>query len=203
MNTDNTYLHRRIEFIQDVLDNPSKFDIPHPEGNSRPAYSISKDEIDYLNLDNTISKHMLNQEVNHKKLLFGAHKFQSSETILTDFQYDGCFLDYCFVQYCDGLQIPYAIGLEVDEPFSGWWAGHPRITMPSSTYSLTRASLFFVTPKQIFVQYYGLHSDLPQAEKFENIVLFNLWIQEMKDNERHIFQMKIKHPFKRHLEDLK
>jgi hypothetical protein len=206
MNIDKTYLQRRIEFIQDILDNPSQLDVPHPKGYFPPANSFIEPLYEHLILDNTISIHILSHIAKLDKLLFSAHKFQTSETILTDFEYDKCRVDYCFVYDNDGLQQPYAIGIETDEPFNGWWARHPKVTLPLTTNPIRNIPLFFVTQKQIFVQFYGLHSDLPRADKLDGIPQFIEWLKGMKlsasdvfKGRNGIYEFESEHPLHKHL----
>lgn len=97
MNTDKTYLQRRVAYIQDILDNPSQFTEPKPDG-YYPPYGFIEPLYEHLLLDNTISSHLLTQQINPNKLLFKAHQFQKHETTLTDFEYDGCSVVYCFDQ---------------------------------------------------------------------------------------------------------
>jgi hypothetical protein len=205
MNTDKTYLQRRVAFIQDILDKPSEYEVPHPKKSTKLIHCISEETKEHLKLDIAISNHIWDNKIDQDKLLFSRHQFKEPETTLTNFEYAGCFVDYCFVHLSNGLLKPYAIGLDIDDPFNGWWGPPQKIKLkyPTDYYTFSGTPLFFISQDQIFVQFYGIYSCRPNSNLLENVTLFNSWLEEMRLCERSIFRIHQQHPLKEGLINIK
>ena len=202
MNIDIEHLQRRVAHIQDLIDNPSQLDIPNYDSN-RPwhNYEIGETEITLLHLDNAISKSILNKpNVDKSKLLLSKQLFKTiGHNLLTDYLIgieDGehWLVDYCFYNTIEGVQYPYALGVDVEDDFNGWWVHNPKVSTHSSLeigkfriYRHFYTPIFFVTSKTIFVAS-CLAQCYPMAERLEDDRKFASWLIETKNNGANILQ---------------
>jgi hypothetical protein len=214
INSNKEYLNRRIKHLKDLWNDPHRLALNYnplvePLGSLGWAFDSAEFLFTLVHLDNSISRAIIEAPLDREKLLFRTHKLIPSSSVVTNFTIGDengkhWIADYCFFSIYEGVQYPYAIGIDImdtaaDETLDirklhfmkdkEWYFRMKLeiIDRPEKTIEIKyeEVPIFFVTPSHIFT-FNNIHTFLRNHEENANIITnneqFKEWLEYVQDD---------------------